>query len=237
MSYQSLLDIPVLQPPCFANFVAGNNQQIVDTLINTLEKLKLTTHTGHTGFSSALLSGDTIGHTHILQSLDQLARQETIKSVYLSCKHLQNPELLITDLDKHYQLVLIDHLELCCANPLAERALFGLFNNIWSQNKLLVLACHTVFNKLTFRLADLKTRVQSGLIWQLQPLDDAQQKELLQKRIMRYGLNAKPKLIDYLWQRIPRDESLQVMIIDKLITLALQTKQKPNIDLAKKVLV
>ena len=233
LPYQSLLDVPVLQSPNFANYVAGKNQQVVDVLIAALAKLA--EHQA-VDVSSILLWGETVGHTHLLHALHERAQEQKIRSVYLSLQQVTQPQLVCADLDQAYQLILLDDLEACLGDQAAEQALLHLFHGVRRQNKLLLWTAHASMQQCNFALTDLKTRIQSGLVWQLQPLDDQEQKQFIRTYIARYGLATQAAVADYLWTRLSRDLHDQVIILDDLIKKTLQHKQKITIRNVKKFL-
>lgn len=233
MPHQSLLEIPVLQPPDMANYVAGKNQQLIDLFASILAKLKIS---ASVGYASLYIWGETAGHTHLLHAFHDLAQQKHIKSICLSLQHMIQPERVFADMGSHYQLIMLDDLEAGLRDQATEQALLCLFHEVSMHNRLLVLSSHLHMDQCAWMLPDLKTRMQSGLVWQLQPLDDMEQKQLFKTYITRYGFAVQDAVIDYLWTRLSRNPHEQLAALKQLMQQALQYKQKINMKNMKKFL-
>ena len=171
-----------------------------------------------------------------MHAFRDLAQQKHIKSIYLSLRHIVQPERVFTDLGNHYQLILLDDLEAGLGDQVTEQALLCLFHEVSMHNRLLVLSSHLHLDQCAFVLADLKTRIQSGLVWQLQLLSDAEQKQLFKTYITRYGFAVQDAVIDYLWTRLSRNSHEQIAALEQLMQQTLQYKQKINIKNMKKFL-
>ena len=76
--------------------------------------------------------------------------------------------------------------------------LFNLFNNIQAQKNRLVIAAKKPPNQLDVQLADLKSRLTSGLCLQLINPDDEDKKQILSNLAQRYGLELSRECSNYL---------------------------------------
>ena len=83
---------------------------------------------------------------------------------------------------------------------------------------------------------DVRTRLGAGHIYRLEPLNEAAQRDLLAQRAMQRGWELMPEVLDYLYQRAPRDLSSLSALIRRLDELSLEQKRRITLPLLRTAL-
>ena len=83
---------------------------------------------------------------------------------------------------------------------------------------------------------DVRTRLGAGHIYRLAPLDEAAQRLLLAQRAEHRGWALTPDVLDYLYQRAPRDLSSLSTLIRRLDELSLEHKRRITLPLLRTAL-
>lgn len=83
---------------------------------------------------------------------------------------------------------------------------------------------------------DVRTRLGAGHIYRLAPLNEAAQRQLLAERAAHRGWELMPEVLDYLYQRAPRDLSSLSGLIRRLDDLSLEQKRRITLPLLRTAL-
>jgi DnaA family protein len=217
---QLLLSIQLRDDARFSNFYADKNKSIIQYLQNPTEKNIYLTGKSHTGL------------THLLQ-----ACCHTQKScLYLPLKNHADFSPEILDNSAQLDLVALDDIEVIAGNKIWEEALFNLFNQINQTQNLLIISGHISPNHLNLKLPDLKSRCQSMLCLNIEPLDDAEKIKVLQQRAQLRGFDLSHEVGQYLLTHASRDMGDLFNLFEKLDKISLEEKRRLTIPLVKKVL-
>ena len=206
---QLVLDL--LQPaaPTLENFVAGRNAEA----LGALRRLAA----GSAGERIVYLFGERgCGRSHLLQALAAVP----------GARHWQ-----ADDPPDSAGLALVDDVE-----RLGEAAQIALFNRLNAVRARADAACVATGGAPPARLAlreDLRTRLAWGLVYQLQPLADADKAEALRAHAAARGLAVGADVIAYLLTHLPRDMRTLVAALDALDAYALSHKRSLTVPLAR----
>jgi len=83
---------------------------------------------------------------------------------------------------------------------------------------------------------DVRTRLGAGHIYRLEPLNEPAQRQLLAQRAEHRGWKLTPDVLDYLYQRAPRDLSSLAGLIRRLDELSLEQKRRITLPLLREAL-
>ncbi len=83
---------------------------------------------------------------------------------------------------------------------------------------------------------DVRTRLGAGHIYRLEPLNEPAQRLLLARRAEHRGWELTPDVLDYLYQRAPRDLSSLAGLIRRLDELSLEQKRRITLPLLREAL-
>ena len=174
------------------------------------------------------------GRSHLLQAL----AQHTHDAIYLPSKdiiHCDAAEVLAV-LDTH-SMLLIDDLPLFCGNRHWEENIFHLFNKLHHAGQKLVVTADVPPKELDIQLADLKSRLASGLTLYIQPLSDVGKHAALQFRANLRGFTLSDEVVEFLLQHESRHMHHLIDILNALDHNSLAKKHKLTIPFIRKILL
>lgn len=114
-------------------------------------------------------------------------------------------------------------------------ALFRAFNTARLIGLALLLAGAAPPLQLALR-EDLRTRIGAALIYQVQPLSDAEKAETLARHAAGRGMRVQPETFDYLLRHAPRDLPNLMAVLDALDRASLENKRPVTLPLLRQVL-
>ncbi len=178
-----------------------------------------------------------VGLTHLLQAGCRSAQDWGFSFQYLPLEELVEvePQHLLEGLEA-LDYVCIDNLDAIVGRADWEEALFHLFNQLREQGRRLLLAANKGPHQLPIELADLSSRLQWGVTWHLQPLDDADKQQALRQRARARGLELSDEVAHYIMQRVSRDMDELLRSLQRLDQASLAERRKLTIPFVKKVL-
>lgn len=224
---QLTLSIQLRDEATFANFVAGDNAALLSQLsqLLTLPDERFFYLWGNAG----------AGKTHLLQACCHLATQHNLGSVYLS---LADPVLSPDVLQGLEQLAVlgIDDIDVIANNAAWQEALFHLYNRVREGNAYLIIGANNSPPNLAITLADLRSRLAWGQVYQVKPLDDEKKIHALQLRAEQRGFKLSVEVASFLLNRCSRDMSNLYQILETLDAASLSEQRSLTIPFVKKTL-
>lgn len=173
------------------------------------------------------------GKSHLLQASCHVAAA----TLYLPLSELRQycaREVLhgVEQLDR----VCIDDIHAVLGDADWELALFNLFNSARQQGCRLVFAGDAAPRALAVQLADLRSRLSWGIVYQLAQADDADKAAVLQFRAARRGLSLTPGVASYIVNRAPRGMAQLLEVLDLLDQASLDQQRALSIPFVKAAL-
>ncbi|KUJ81609.1 DnaA regulatory inactivator Hda [Microbulbifer flavimaris] len=177
------------------------------------------------------------GVSHLLQSACQSAEEAARTFQYLPLKDLMgmDPSVMLDGLEQ-LELVCIDDLHLVEGQPRWQEALFHLYNRVRDSGGQLLLGARKPPRGLELDLADLHSRLQWGLTFQLQALNDSDKLAALRRRSRLRGFDLPEDVAQYILHRSPRDTRALFQCLETLDRASLMAKRKITIPFVKEVL-
>lgn len=181
------------------------------------------------------LSGS--GLTHLLQAACHQAQEQGHSIQYLPLSNMlgYSPQHLLEGLDSQ-DLVCLDELQVIAGKSDWELAIFHLFNRLRDSGKQLLLAADFGPHQLPIDLPDLRSRLNSGVSFGLQRLNDQEKCSALQQRALRRGLELTDEVAKYILSRASRDMNELFRSLSKLDDASLTEQRKLTIPFVKQVL-
>ncbi|NIB41981.1 DnaA regulatory inactivator Hda [Pseudomaricurvus alkylphenolicus] len=229
---QLSLSVHLNDEATFDNFFIREGQvnaQVVATLKYQLQPM---------GEQFVFLWGATgVGVTHLLQASCLKAQQEGACSQYLPLTELvgYDPEQLLEDLER-LDLVCLDGLQAVQGLPEWERALFRFFNVMRDSGRRLVMAANCGPRELSVNLPDLQSRLNWGLVYQVQPLRDDDKCRALQMRARARGLELSDEVAQFIMHRVSRDLHELFECLHRLDDASLAEQRRLTIPFVKQTL-
>lgn len=183
-----------------------------------------------------LWGGPGTGKTHLLQAVASAADDAGIGSVYLPLGELARygaaPLAGLGDLG----LVAVDDLDAAAGRAELERALFSLYNALQEAGGRLLVASRAAPAGIPIALADLRSRLGAGLVYQLHRLGDEDCIEALRMRAAVRGLELPAETARFLMRRLPRDIASLCGWLERLDHASLAAQRRLTVPFVRDVL-
>ena len=175
------------------------------------------------------------GKSHLLQAACHLA--ESTPVVYLPLSELADysPEDVLQGVES-MGLVCLDDVQAVMGKDNWELALFHFFNRARESDCRLLVSADVAPRELQVNLADLRSRLSWGIVYQLEALNDEQRKSVLCFRAAQRGLPLSSEVSSYILDRAPRALPRLLELLDTLDTASLVEKRSLSIPFVKKAL-
>lgn len=206
----------------FADFEGGNNGAAIAAARAV----------AHAGPSMYLTGPASSGKTHLLIA----ACQEAARAQYLPLAHLgeQSANALAAVLAPG--LVAIDEIDALAGDPLAQIALFDLFNRVRDAEGTMLLAARVTPLRLPLELPDLVSRLASLPTFDLAPLDDDARRAALIRHASRRGLELDDSVLDFLFRRQARDLSALMRLLDRIDRESLAAQRRVTVPFLRRMI-
>ncbi len=215
----------------FETFVAGQNHLLVDVLRNMAD-------TGEER-QVFLFANAALGKSHLLQAACHRAAKRQRTVCYLGATQIRS----FHDCDAGQLFDGLEQLDLICLDDLEQwlvsahwqEALFDLINRVRERGGCLMLASGRAPEALPVGLADLRSRLRWGPVFQLRPLSDDDKKTVMQRRAKYNGLTLSEPVADYLFRHFSRDLADLLKRLEQLDRASMSLQRPLTIPLIKSV--
>jgi DnaA-homolog protein len=215
---QLLLDLRADAPATLDNFIAGENDELLRALHETV-----------LGAGHLYLWGPPVsGRSHLLAATVEAAAQAGRPALHLAAAGVGS-----TLPDTPGLLLAVDDVE--CLDDAAQIALFNAFNRSATYNQTLLLAGPQPPRSLAVR-EDLRTRIGQTLVFELRPLDDATRAAILATLAERRGMKLPDEVVAFLLRHGRRDLPSLVGTVEALDAASLERKRPVTLALLREVL-
>lgn len=177
------------------------------------------------------------GVSHLLQAACHNACQEGSSSQYLPLADFitADGDQLLDGLET-LDLVCLDNLDEVVGRDNWEAALFRFFNAMRDGGKRMLMGSGLGPRELVVSLPDLQSRLNWGLTYQLQLMDDIAKQQALQIRAAKRGLVLSAEVAQFILHRSPRDTQQLFHSLELLDQASLQEQRRLTIPFVKQVL-
>lgn len=179
------------------------------------------------------------GRSHLLQAACHFATEKQQRAMYIPLKELLNhghfSEHFFTELET-LSLIAIDDIDAIVGQAHWEEALFHFYNRMQLNQSRLLIAATNAPAALTISLPDLKSRLTSGLIFQVHDLTDDEKILLLQQLARVDGFDISDDVAHFLLTRCSREMRDLLDILKKLDEATLVAQRRVTIPFVKEVL-
>jgi DnaA family protein len=220
MSEQLTLSIRLRDDATFENYFAGQNEQVVHNLETQEEPYVF------------LFGASGTGKSHLLQAACHEIGQKDLPVVYLPLAEDGLMPAMLDDLE-NMSLIALDDIQIVIGNEDWELALFNLYNRVREKGVNMLVSSTEPLASLNIKLADLKSRLSWGPIFQLSGLSDKEKQFALQQRAKNRGLDLADEVVMYLLKRSPRDMNSLFSLFEKLDKASMVEKRKLTIPFIK----
>lgn len=177
------------------------------------------------------------GKSHLLGALHRELQQQGRYVFFLDLAEAAalSPELL--EAAGEPAAALLDNVDAVAGNADWELALFAFFNRWYDLRRgLLVMSSTPSFDVIPFNRADLNSRLGSGVVFPLEPLDEEGCAEALRRRAAGRGFCLPGSTSFYLVRHCGRSMPGLVKILDMLDEAQLRCGHELTVPFVKKIL-
>lgn len=181
-----------------------------------------------------LWGGRDCGISHILQASchHYLARGKPVQYLPLGDTIGFDAESLLAGLDQ-LALVCLQDIHLIEGVAGWEREVFNLFNKMRERKNLLVVTSDRPPRELALALADLKSRLSSGLVYHFKPYSEPEKLEILCFRAARLGLDISEEVAQFIMHRGGRQLEQLMTYLQQLDAASLRAQRRITIPFVK----
>jgi DnaA family protein len=222
------LEIRLADHAVFDNFLVAGNELVVHELKAVASR---------TDQSVLWLWGPPeSGRSHLMQACIAAADDGGRRAVYLPLdRRLGLPPAALEGLGE-LDVVGLDDIDAIAGDADFERAVFALFEYLRQSGGHLVVSGAAPPGEAGFRLPDLASRLKSGGVYRLQPLDDAGRLAALKIRARFRGFDLPDDTGRYLLKRMARGPAALFRMLDTLDRAALVAQKRLTIPFVRGIL-
>jgi DnaA family protein len=222
------LEIRLADHAVFNNFLATGNEHVIHEL-KAVASRALQPMVWLWGLPES-------GRSHLLQACIAAADDLGRRAAYLPLdRSLGLPAAALEGLGE-LDVVGLDDIDAVAGDAGIERALFALFEQLRQSGGRLVVSAAAPPGEVRFGLPDLASRLKSGGVYRLQPLDDAGRLAALQIRARFRGFDLPDDTGRYLLNRTARGAASLFRVLDTLDRAALVAQKRLTIPFVRSIL-
>lgn len=221
------LGVQLRERATFDAFVVGPNHELVIRLRNAASRRER--------LAAWLWGAAGCGRTHLLQAMCAAAPLGA-RVAYLPMGQLGGATVEFLGSALGVELLCLDDLDLVVGDPDIERALFVAFRRIEEQGGSIIATATRPPATLDWSLADIRSRFSATEVFQLRPLDEADQHEALRRRAAQRGLELPEETARYLLRRFPRDMASLGRLLDEIDIASLSAQRRLTVPFVRGIL-
>lgn len=214
---------------------------------NTFDNFLLAANPGAFAAVRSLIAGDQpfvylwgepgTGRSHLLEAAVDAAATAGRRVAYVSARLLPTADItVLAGLGAAFDLVCLDDADHFGTDAAWNEALFHLFNQLRASGASLLMSASAPPAASAFRLPDLVSRLSSGLVVALHPLDDETRLAVLTLRAARRGLELPPETGRWLLARTSRRLADLVALLAVLDQAVLVHQRRLTVPFVRQVL-
>lgn len=178
-----------------------------------------------------------VGKTHLLLAVAEVIQKQGSRVAYLPMAEIvsSSSPAILSQLEQ-LDLLCIDELESLSGKIDWQEALFHCFNRLKQSSCRLLVSARYNPELLSFELADLHSRLATGLIYQVTALDDDDKRHVIVKQLSSRGLAVSEDVIQYLLRHYSRDMRRLALLMDELDKASMAEKRRLTIPFIKQII-
>lgn len=226
----------------FDNFIVGPSNNLAFAAAKAVSKKQ------HEKYNPLFIYGDSgLGKTHLLSAI-QFEMQNNfpgINIIYIPAETFTNEFLhsissnSVENFDEKYRsadALLIDDIQFIAGKEQTEEKFFHIFNELYNQNKVIVLTSDRPAKEIKSISDRLRTRFSSGLIADVKPPEYETRLAIIQRKAELLHFNISEEVIDYIATKLKSNIRQIEGVVTKLNALYMVSQVKPTIGVAQNVI-
>lgn len=226
----------------FDNFIVGPTNNLAFVAARAVAKKQ------HEKFNPLFIYGDCgLGKTHLLSAI-QFEMQNNfpgIKIIYITANTFTNEFVhsiqtnSFEEFDEKYKNIdalLIDDIQFIAGKDRIEEKFFHIFNELYNQNKVIVLTSDRPAKEIKSISDRLRTRFSSGLIADIKAPEYETRLAIIQRKAELLNFTIGDEVIDYIATKLKSNIRDIEGVVTKLNALYMVSQMKPTITVAQNVI-
>lgn len=226
----------------FDNFIVGPSNNLAFAAAKAVSKKQ------HDKYNPLFIYGDSgLGKTHLLSAI-QFEMQKNypgINIIYIPAETFTNEFLhsiqtnTVEVFDEKYRsadALLIDDIQFIAGKEQTEEKFFHIFNELYNQNKVIVLTSDRPAKEIKSISDRLRTRFSSGLIADVKPPEYETRLAIIQRKADLLHFAISEDVIDYIANKLKSNIRQIEGVVTKLNALYMVSQMKPTITVAQNVI-
>ena len=232
----------------FESFVVGPSNKLVYAAAKAVAQ-----NPSQEGYNPLYIYGSTgLGKTHLVQAIanDILSRRPSFRVLYTTLEKFLNeftrslapaagsktPSSEKKNRFRAYyrnaDMLIIDDIQFLAGKPALQEEFFHTFNDLYVQNKQIILTSDENPDKISTLEDRLRTRFRGGLIWEIQPPDEHTKIEILRRKAMEKQTTLSDEVLRFLAEDSGSDVRTLEGRINKVILASKLYEQEISLELA-----
>lgn len=179
-----------------------------------------------------LWGGNGVGKSHLLQAFCH----EHADAIYLPADKLLDHEPGVLASLQGSELLVLDDIDALAGKPAWEEQLFALWRDVLTSGTAVLCAATLPPAQTAFALADLRSRLQLALVYEVRALADDGKAVVLVERARQRGIELKEEVVQFIMMRAPRNLHELLALLDQLDRQALAEQRRLTIPFVKECL-
>ena len=226
----------------FDNFIVGPSNELALVAAKAVAKKE------HNKFNPLFIYGDSgLGKTHLLSAIQFEMRNSFpgINIIYIPAETFTNEFLHsistnnVEAFDEKYRnadALLIDDIQFIAGKEQTEEKFFHIFNELYNQNKVIVLTSDRPAKEIKSISDRLRTRFSSGLIADVKAPEYETRLAIIQRKAELLNFNIGDDVIDYIATKLKSNIRQIEGVVTKLNALYMLSRNRPTIATAQGVI-
>lgn len=223
----------------FDNFIVGPSNNLAFVAAKAVAKKE------HDKFNPLFIYGESgLGKTHLLSAIQYEMQQNFpgINIIYIPAETFANEFIHsistnnVEEFDEKYRsadALFIDDIQFIAGKEQTEEKFFHIFNELFNQNKVIVLTSDRPAKEIKSISDRLRTRFSSGLIADVKAPEYETRLAIIQKKAKLLDLNISDDVVVYIAEKLKSNIREIEGVVKKLSGLYAVSRTKPTIPMAE----
>lgn len=226
----------------FDNFIVGPSNNLAFAAAKSVSKKQ------HEKYNPLFIYGDSgLGKTHLLSAIQHEMQKNYpgINIIYIPSETFTNEFLhsisanTTEEFDNKYRsadALLIDDIQFIAGKDQTEEKFFHIFNELYNQNKIIVLTSDRPAKEIRSISDRLRTRFSSGLIADVKPPEFETRLLIIQRKAELLDFHIPEEVVTYISTKLKSNIRQIEGVVTKLNALYMVNQVKPTIAVAQKII-
>ena len=223
----------------FENFIVGPSNNLAFAAARAVAKKQ------HEKYNPLFIYGDSgLGKTHLLSAIqhEMMTNYPGINIIYIPAETFTNEFLhsisqgTVDQFDEKYRSVdalLIDDIQFIAGKDQTEEKFFHIFNELYNQNKVIVLTADRPAKEIPSIPDRLKTRFSSGLIADVKPPEYETRLLIIKRKAELLDFHISDEVVEFIASKLKSNIRQIEGVVTKLNALYVVSQIHPSITMAQ----